>query len=190
MNSSRNVILPTLLAQSQTVFSCDSVRLLLGSTPIDNISWNLNYYAKNGWLVNPRRGFYAKPNYNPEELANKLITPSYLSLTYMLQKYGMIFQYSETITAVSYLSRMIPVDNFLIEYRRIKEIILIDPRGIEQRNGISYATPERAFLDTLYLNSNFTFDNLSCIDKGAVEALLPIYSNKSLNKRVASLIKI
>ena len=35
------------------------------------------YYAKKGVLLNPRKGIYAKPKYNEQELACTLLSPSY-----------------------------------------------------------------------------------------------------------------
>ena len=53
----------------------------------------------------------------PEELACTLYTPSYISLEYVLQKAGVVFQYDERITAVSYLRRSIDIQ-FQNAYRK------------------------------------------------------------------------
>jgi hypothetical protein len=53
-----------------------------------------------------------------------------------------------------------------------------------QDNQVNIATPERAFLDLLYLNTEFYFDNLNPLKKKSVFKLLPIYQSDALVKRV------
>jgi len=60
-----------------------------------------------GKFLNPRKGIYAKSGFSKEELACILYTPAYISLEYVLQKAGVVFQYDPALTAVSYLSRII-----------------------------------------------------------------------------------
>ena len=55
---------------------------------------------------------------------------------------------------------------------------------IRSPEGINIASPERAFLDTLYLNKDFYFDNCSILDKEMIQKFLPIYNSKQLNIRV------
>jgi len=47
------------------------------------------------------------------------------------------------------------------------------------------ATPERAFLDVLYLNKDYYFDNLSGLNWEKVFEILPVYEgNKRMERRV------
>ena len=62
--------------------------------------------------------------------------------------------------------------------------ILVDNSGVISEGNLSIATPERAFLDTLYLNSNYYFDNPGLLDKEKILALLPLYGSKTLSERV------
>ena len=94
------------------------------------------------------------------------------------------------ITSVSYLSRTINVGNKQLSYRKIKDAILVNTTGLLQREGIvNIASPERAFLDLLYLESQFYFDNLNSLDKKLVFKILPIYESKALARRVKKLMK-
>ncbi len=122
------------------------------------------------------------------ELAGLLYTPSYISLEYVLQKSGITFQFDSQITAVSYQTRTIEVDGVSLSYRKIKNEILVVTTGITtDENGVCMATPERAVLDTLYLNSHYYFDSLNSIDMDLINRLLPIYQSKILAKRVSKL---
>lgn len=187
MNSSQNNILLDLYKVPQTVFSVTGISLFSGEKEEKTLTKRLNYYVRNRRLVNPRRGFYAKEGYNPEELACMLYTPSYLSLEYVLQKAGVVFQYDSRYTLISYLSRTVEVDGNEFYYRRIKGDILVDMRGIECRGNINIATPERAFLDVMYLNAAYYFDNLQPLNYKKILELLPIYGNKRMEIRVKQL---
>lgn len=184
MNGSQNNTLTRLYEVPQTVFSTAGVALLLGEDRSGVVSKRLNHYVRDGRLLNPRRGFYAKKGYNPEELACMIFTPSYLSLEYVLQKAGVVFQYDSRPTAVSYLSRDIEVDGREYSYRKIKGEILANGRGIENCGNVNMATAERAFLDVMYLNAEYYFDNLRGLDYKKVVELLPIYGNKRMEERV------
>ncbi len=187
MNSSQENILLSLYKLPQTVFSVGYISMLLGEERENVISRKMNYYVKEGRILNPRRGFYAKEGYNPEEFACMLYTPSYLSLEYVLQKSGVVFQYDSRLTAVSYLSRTVTFDYNEYLYRQIKGEIMTNFIGIERVGNINTAIPERAFLDVLYLNSEYYFDNLKPLKYKKIMEILPIYQNKIMEKRVKTM---
>jgi hypothetical protein len=184
MFSSQNIkndIVLTIYKDSRTVFRLNDISMLSGETNFQSLNKKLNYYVHTGKLQNPRKGIYAKPGYNPEELACTFYTPSYLSLEYVLQKSGIVFQYDSRITSVSYLSRNIDVENRIYVFRKIKGSTLISTEGIlMQDNYINIASAERAFLDLLYLEKDYYFDNLNPLNKQLVYKLLPLYQSKAL----------
>ena len=174
-----------LYKDNRTVFTINEIALLIKESDYSRLKQKVYYYAKKGVIQKVRNGIYVKQGYNPEELASKLYTPSYISLEYVLSKAGWIFQYSKNITLISYLSRTLEVDNNTLCYRKAKADILINSEGVIQKdNGVSIASPERAFLDMLYLDKNFYFDNLSGMNESVVLKLLNVYKSASLNKRV------
>lgn len=191
MTGSQNIKDPILsiYMDSRSVFRLSDVAMLTGISDSRNLSARMYYAVRTGKILNPRKGFYAKPGYNPEELACMLYAPSYLSLEYVLQKAGVVFQYDTAITAVSYLSREVEVADAQIRYRRMKGSLLAAPQGIIQQENVSIATPERAFLDTLYLNKSYYFDNLRSLDRQKVLSLLPLYGNKKLEERAKKMLE-
>lgn len=188
MSGSSNSLIFNLYKEDRTVFSLPDVGMLFGQTDFKSLNARLNYYVRTGKLLRPRKGVYAKPGYNPEELGCILYTPSYLSLEYVLQKEGIVFQYEERLTAVSYLSRTLAIDRRTFSYRKIKNEILINTNGIQRKGNINVATPERAFLDILYLNSNFGFDNIAPLNQKLIKDLLPLYNSPTLTSRVNKII--
>ena len=180
-----NRIVLSLYQDKRSVFRLIDIAMLCAETQQKSLSKKLNYYVQKGQLENPRKGIYAKKGYNPEELACILYTPSYISLDYVLQKAGIIFQYDRQITAISYLSRSLEVDNQFYRYRKIKNSVLLNPIGIKTDDQhISTAKPERAFLDKLYIDPNSHFDNLISLNQDLINKLLPIYQSKALTERI------
>lgn len=176
---------------SRTVFRINDIAMLPGEVKDSALSKKLFYYVQTQKLLNPRKGIYAKEGYNPEELACLLFTPTYISLEYVLQKAGIIFQYDSAITSVSYLTRETEIENRIFRYHQIKGEILSNTAGIIlSKNNINIATPERAFLDKLYLNKDFYFDNLHILDKKTVAKLLSVYNSHILIKTVNKLLLI
>ena len=188
-SSQKTDVLFTIYNNNRTVYTFSNIALLTGESNAAKLSNKLNYYVHSGKLLNPRKGIYAKNNYNPEELACLLYTPSYISLEYVLQKAGVIFQYDERITAVSYLSRTVEIDKNVYQYRKIKNEILIDMSGIIRSNNLNIASPERAFLDVMYLNASYYFDNFNSLNKNVIYELLPVYNSKILTERINNIFK-
>jgi len=189
MISSSNDIILKIYQNNRTVFRLIDIALLVGESNFQSLNKKLNYYVRTGKLENPRKGIYAKPGFSQEELACILYTPSYISLEYVLQKAGIIFQYDTRITLVSYLSRTVEAGGQVYRYRKLKGEILVNTLGIiRQADHINIASPERACLDLLYLDPDFYFDNPGTLNKDIITKLMPMYQSKSLAKRVKKLL--
>jgi predicted transcriptional regulator of viral defense system len=180
--------LDTILRSSKTVFSSKDIALLWHDSSTVATRVRLNYYVRKGDLYRIRRGLYIKDKrYNRLELATRIYTPSYVSFETVLAKEGLIFQYYEKIYVASYLDREVIIDSQTYSYRKLKITVLINPIGVEHANETSIASKERAFLDTLYVNYDYHFDNLRNINWEKVFEILPIYTNKRMEKKVNSL---
>lgn len=183
-------IILALYNNQRTVFRLRDIALLTGETNFISLNRKVNYAVRTGKLLNPRKGIYAKPGYKPEELACSVYAPSYISLEYVLQKEGIIFQYDTRITSVSYLTKNIRVDGRIYRFRKIKNNVLINTSGIvQQGEQINIATAERAFLDLFYLSKEYYFDNLNPLSREKIFSLLPLYQSKALTRRVKSIFK-
>lgn len=180
----KNDVLIALHKMPQTVFTLRDISLLFPVIPYNNLKERLSYFVKVGGLKKLRRGIYAKDPFDIMELANKLSVPSYISLETVLQKSAIVFQYYESISAISYVSRTISVDGSIFIYRKIKNEILLNMAGIEGTGKVVIASKERAFLDAVFLYRNYHFDNLRPLDWFKVMDLKKIYESKALNVRV------
>lgn len=179
-----NDILLQLYKASSTVFTVNEIAQLIPNINYESLQDRLYYFAKTGKIKRLNRGIYAKEMYDPYEAANKMYRPSYISLETVLSKAGAVFQHYERIFAVSYVTRSITVDKSEIQYRRLKKEILVNMKGIEQKNNYFIANVERAFLDSIYLYKNYYFDNLGVINWENAISLSEIYKSKSLEKRL------
>ena len=180
-----------ILENSRTVFTVQSLMMMTGCSDSARITKSLHYYVKEGKIKNPRRGVYTKLKYDEQEMACSLFRPSYLSLEYVLQRAGVVFQWDDTITCVSYLSRTTEVDERQYQFRKISPKLWIGMEGVEQKDNVAIAMPERAFLDMLYLSAgNCYFDNLHPLSVKRVSDLLPLYGSHKLSERVATLLNI
>ena len=179
-------LLKDLLRTDQTVFSFKELLIKLKPTNLENFKSQLSYYVKQGDLYHIRRGLYAKDgNYNRLELATKIFKPSYISFETVLRSAGITFQYYSQIFIASYQSREIICDGQIYIFRTIKSLVLTNSLGIQIHDEYSIASPERAFLDVIYLNKNYHFDNLDPLYWNKVYEILPIYGdNKTMKKRV------
>jgi len=180
-----------ILESPRTVFTVQSLMMQTGCNDSGRLTKSLHYYVNDGRIRNPRRGIYTKQKYNVQELACSLFRPSYISLEYVLQRAGVVFQWDDSVTCVSYLSRAVEVDGKRYQYRKINPELWIGLEGIEQRDNIAIATAERAFLDMVYLSAgNCYFDNLRPLSVKLVRNILPLYHSQKLNERVATLLNV
>jgi len=174
----------TIYKLPETVFTVNQLSQLFPELSYARLKDRLFYFTKVGKLQRLRYGLYAKTDYNPLEVANKLYKPSYISLETVLFKKAVVFQYYETIFAVSYLTREVQVGEQTIQYRRMKREVLTDLSGIEEKEGYFIASVERAFLDAIFLYKDYHFDNLGGVDWEKVHELKTIYESKVFEKRV------
>lgn len=175
----------SLFRSGNTVFSFKDISLIWGETKANLVRRRLSYYVKKGELYPVRRGFYAKDkNYNKYELAVKIYTPSYISFESVLAKAGVVFQFYGQIFIASYLTREIKCDGQVYSFKKLKDSILTNKTGIEVKDNYFIATAERAFLDVVYLNKEYHFDNLVNINWKKVYEILPIYNNKRMEKKI------
>ena len=188
MSLQKNV-LEVILSSPRTVFNVQSLRMLTECEDSQKLTKSLHYYVKEGKIHNPRRGIYTKASFDEKEMACSLFRPAYVSLEYVLQRSGIVFQYDDTVTCVSYLNRIVEIDDKAYQFRIINPELWIGMDGIEQQDNILIASPERAFLDMIYLSAgNYYFDNLHPLNKIKVKQLLPFYQSKVLTERVTKLL--
>lgn len=135
----------------------------------DSLKKYLFRWKNNGWLSSLRKGLYELTF--PDDLkipdmflANKIYSPSYVSLETALSNYGIIPEVSMSVVSVtSKPTRRFKNRHGLFLYRSIQPKAFCGYR-IEKQNGFDILTaePEKALVDYLYFNTirgnKFDFD--------------------------------
>jgi len=177
-----------LMRSKKTVFTFKDLILLWRKSDINFVKKKIHRYVKAGKINSIRKGIYSKDkNYDKYELATKIYTPSYVSLETVLGAAGVTFQLYGQIFIVSYKTKEIECDGQKYSYKKIKDTILTNQAGIEWRENYNIASPERAFLDVVYLHKDYHFDNLSILNWEKVYEILLIYGG---NKRMEKMVKM
>ncbi|HEY4493344.1 MAG TPA: hypothetical protein VJB98_01855 [Candidatus Paceibacterota bacterium] len=179
-------LIAKLYQSPKTILTTKDIALTWGETNPINLFSKIKYYAKQGSLIRLSRGIFAKDkNYNPKELATSIYTPSYISFETVLREAGIIFQYHDSIFVAGPYPTIKKFGDQTITFRKLKDSLLYNAKGVKSEKNYSIATPERALLDTMYLSPKFYFDNLRPINWEICFELAKIYGNKQLIKRVA-----
>lgn len=173
--------LSVLIKSNQTVFSSSDLRKIWKIENPQYLKVIASRLAKSGRLKRLQRGIYViSDKYDIFELANKLKTPSYVSLETVLQKENIIFQdYEQTIFSISNNSIVKKAAGKSFIYSKIADEIFSNPLGIEFQNQFYIASPERALCDRIYLSPNYYFDNLRPIKLEKLEEISRIYNQRT-----------
>lgn len=187
--------------QNYTIFSVNEIRKI---DPVFHRA-RLNDWQDKGYITKIRKGYYIFSDLDIDEgvlfeIANRIHSPSYVSLEMALSYYHLIPESVYAITSVC--SRkpfryQTPVGIFI--YRKIKPILFFGYEVVEHRKKqFKIATPEKTILDYFYINPHLrspddfaslridvdVFDER--IDVGRLRRFLQKFGQKSLEKRIDS----
>jgi len=147
-------------------------------------------YVKQKYLIRLKRNFYILKerwdNITPKqrlELANILQVPSYISLMTALSFYEYTTQVQQKfIESISlYRTFTKDIEGFIFNYSKIKKDFYF---SFAKKNNIFIASPEKAFIDSLYLSylGKYNLDvsslDLEKVDKRICENILKRYPQK------------
>lgn len=120
---------------------------------------NINAWIHKGLIVKLRKGWYAFSEFlNVPDfyryIANRIYSPSYISLHSALSHYGMIPEGIIAVTSVTSLKTVSFSNRFgEYSYQSVKPELMFGYRPLRLHDGraLLIATPEKALLDLLYL---------------------------------------
>jgi hypothetical protein len=180
-----------LLYQSgQTVFDINDLRLRWQENNSNSLKSKIKYYVDRGRIFRIKKGIYSLAmDYDPLELSQKLLQPSYISLHTALAFHQVVFQPSREITALALYWRSYSLGKYQYVFHTLKDEIFYNPLGILQQKNYWIASRERAITDTLYLFGETFFDNTANLDKNLLSRLAQIYCQKTTHDLIQKLIK-
>ncbi|MDP1688938.1 MAG: hypothetical protein Q8L47_02300 [bacterium] len=178
-------LIAKLYESPKTILTIKDIALIWQETNTESLLSKIKYYAKQGSLIRLTRGVFAKnKEYDVKELATSIYTPSYISFETVLREAGIIFQHHGSIFVAGPYPTTKKIGDKTIIFRKLKDSVLYSAVGIKNEKNYSIATPERAFLDTIYLSPKSYFDNLRPINWELCAELVKIYDNKQLIVRL------
>lgn len=174
-----------------TVFDINELSQFIEHSSESSLRLKISNYTKKWYIEKIYRWIYSIPNIqiNPFELVNKIYSPSYISFFSALYHHWIIFQANPSEIDLAYKkSQHVQLKNLnlTIKLRFLKQDILLNTEWLVIKDTYTIASPERAFLDTIYLYKNIYFDNIDALDITKIKELIPIYKkNKMMTKRVS-----
>lgn len=185
------------------VFSAQEVRTIFHKE--ENILEQISFWVKKGYLTKVKRGLYVLTNrrneIDPMVLAAKIYRPSYLSMEFALNYYGIIPDIPGTYTSVTSRKTIFYSNDFgKYSYQKVKKDFFTGYVR-KQVNGIAFnlATPEKAILDFIYLNKNrivasddywreLRIDEDFIFNKKEINRYLKLINNNKVNKFIDGLL--
>jgi predicted transcriptional regulator of viral defense system len=159
----------------------------------------IKYYVKTKQIYTIARGIYSTKDIKSSdlekditlsfEISQKISPNSYISLFTALKYHGLIFQHYEEIYSIASKNNKREIFNKQFIFKTMKDGIFRNDEGIPSEKGYRIAGIERALCDTLYLFPSMSIDNIDAVDIKKVREISKIYNNKSLIKRLNSLLK-
>ncbi|MDO8436012.1 MAG: type IV toxin-antitoxin system AbiEi family antitoxin domain-containing protein [bacterium] len=137
-----------------SLFNANDIRALFGVSAVATAGL-LHRYKKQGFILQIKRGIYVFPDALPPDVyvANKIYSPSYISLEFALSYHGIIPETVYEITSVTTkATRRFEVLEKTFSYRKIKKAAYTGYE-VQKQQGLSFfiADAEKAFVDVNYL---------------------------------------
>ena len=185
MNSSER--LKILMDSGRSVFSAQDLRLLWRDDE-HNAKTNAIRMVQKGLVLRIAKGYYAlNSRYNEYELANRVVSPSYVSFQSALAFAGVSFQARNQVDCAARFNYRKKIGTRVLAYYALKEELLFNLDGIHTAGGISIALPERAVLDCFYLGFLPDIDHREKLNAVTLERLSAFYP-KTVRKKVLTLL--
>jgi len=171
---------------------------------------NMTRWCRKGLLVKLRNQYYAFPEYRQvpdfsRYVANRIYTPSYISLHSALSFYGMIPEEVVQLTSVTTLKTAKFENAFgTFHYQNVKTPLFFGYEMKMMQNGraLLFATPEKALLDLLYLNPYYKTEQdmeelrldedfmQNELDRDRMMSYLLKIESKTLDQKIKRLMKV
>lgn len=175
------------------IFTATDIRALFGVSAVA-VAALLHRYKKQGFILQVKRGLYAFPDTLPPDVyvANKIYSPSYISLEFALSYHGVIPETVYKITSVTTkATRQFETLGKIFSFRKIKKAAYTG-YTVQKQNGISFyiADAEKAFVDANYLRLMNKQKPISRFNKEKINQEKALrYSKLFGNAKLISIIK-
>jgi predicted transcriptional regulator of viral defense system len=179
-----------LLRSNQNVYTIDDLSVIWGQSKRSDTLQSARDYVKSGNLARIKRGIYAVcgRDFSQFEIANKLITPSYITGATVLAAEGMTFQWTGKIYCAAAYNKVIDLNGDKYVYSQVKKEVLFNDFGVDNKDGIIIASKERAIADLIYITKNsYSFEYLDSIKWDKLNSISKIYDSALVERTVQKL---
>lgn len=181
MNNSERLKL--LIDYDKTVFRPVDLRIIWQENEL-NAKIYASRMVKKKLIIKLSKGYYAlNENYNIYELANAIVSPSYVSFDSALFFHNVNFQLKTDIGSAATLNYEKKIGKYVYQYCSMKEELFYNLEGIIIRDNVSIASAERALLDSLYFGFLPNVDNEDKLNKDYLRKLSRFYP-KTVQKKI------
>lgn len=175
----------------QGVFTMPDLKVLFGERTEAALYKKLTRFIDEGILIKIMRGIYATPQASLNAISCRINPDAYISTGIILAQNMVIGSVpARKVQAMKVgRSRTYTFETGAIEHLSINPQLFF---GFEIREGIKYATPEKAFLDACYLFSKgitFSFDLDTDVNRGALDPTLISRYLSKYNKQFVTFLK-
>jgi predicted transcriptional regulator of viral defense system len=167
--------LKILMDSGRSVFRPQDLRVLWKDNTL-TAKVNALRMVERGLMFRIGRGYYAlQKDFDIYELANAIISPSYVSFNSALFRAGVNFQQKGSVDSVALLSYRKSAEGVRYAYYAMKEDLFFRQEGVKSLGNTAFACPERAILDSFYFGFIPDVDDPDKLDRVYLKELSRLY---------------
>lgn len=175
--------LKILIDSKKTVYTTQDLQDLWQEKSLKTVIISAKRMVEKKLILKLAKGYYAlNKEYSVYELANLIISPSYISFNSALFYWNVCFQAGGEIDSVALLNYKKKIKNKIYKYYAMKKDLFFNLDGIIIKNNLTFALAERAILDSLYFGFLPNIDNEKKINFSYLKKLSLIYPLTIQNK--------
>lgn len=164
-----------LLALNRKILHTQDLAAAWGAENVNTLYTTIHRYVKKGILFSIRKGLYATvplEKLDPFELGAAINHGyAYVSCETVLAQAGAIAQEVTAYTFVAQTSAVVELAGYRYQFRKLNDQYLYNTAGIELRDAVLWATPERAFADLLYFSPQYHIDTMKILNQKLVREI-------------------
>jgi predicted transcriptional regulator of viral defense system len=154
-----------LAVLGEVVFHSGDLVNIWGIKNKNTLHTTLSRYVKQGLIHRIYKGLYSLKkvsDIDPYLVGIKVLhSPAYVSCESVLFAEGVVNQSPQEITLVSGISRRFAIAGIRFRSRKLQDKFLHNQVGVDIKDGVAYASLERAIADMLYFNPLKHLDSVS-----------------------------
>jgi len=164
-----------LLALNRKILHTQDLAAAWGMDNVNTLYTTIRRYVEKGILFAIRKGLYATvpiEKLDPFELGAAINHGyAYVSCETVLANAGAIAQEVTAYTFVAQTSQVIELAGYRYQFRKLNDKYLYNSAGVDLRDGVLWATPERALADLLYFSPHYHIDSRKVLNQKLVREI-------------------